>query len=109
MNQDHEQLRLLSILHYVFGGLTALFSLFPLIYVAIGVAFLMMPEEMGLDGAPPAPQEIEDPGAVEGLPAEEFPDEAIPDEGMAEGDLESPPFDNGFAEPPMSGAAAGRF
>lgn len=38
--EDAGQLRLLSIFHYVVGGITALFSLFPLIHVAIGIGVI---------------------------------------------------------------------
>ncbi len=38
--EDASQLRLLSIFHYVVGGITALFSLFPLIHVAIGIGVI---------------------------------------------------------------------
>ncbi|WP_313460335.1 hypothetical protein [Stenotrophomonas sp.] len=38
--EDANHLRLLSIFHYVVGGLTALFSLFPLIHVAIGIGVI---------------------------------------------------------------------
>lgn len=34
------QLRLLSIFHYVLAGLSALFSLLPIIYIGVGVAML---------------------------------------------------------------------
>ena len=37
MNKDAEHLRYLSIGFYVYGALTALFSLFPLIHVTIGI------------------------------------------------------------------------
>ena len=37
MNQDAEHLRLLSIGHYVLGGLAALFSLFPLLHLFLGL------------------------------------------------------------------------
>jgi len=37
MNNDLDHLKYLSIGYYVFAGLTALFSLFPLIYVAVGI------------------------------------------------------------------------
>jgi hypothetical protein len=37
---DSEQLRLLSVFHYVVAGITALFSLFPLIHLSFGVAML---------------------------------------------------------------------
>ncbi len=40
MTQDEQHLNLLSIFHYVVGGITALFSCFPLIHVAIGIAML---------------------------------------------------------------------
>jgi hypothetical protein len=40
MSHDAEHLRLLSIFHYIVGALAALFSLFPLIYSAIGVFFV---------------------------------------------------------------------
>ena len=40
MNRDEEHLRLLSIFHYVVAGLGALFSLFPLIYTAMGAFFI---------------------------------------------------------------------
>ncbi|WP_435008223.1 hypothetical protein P12x_005501 [Tundrisphaera lichenicola] len=40
MTEDAEHLRLLSIFHYVVGGLTALFASFPIIHVAIGIAIV---------------------------------------------------------------------
>jgi hypothetical protein len=40
MNDDTEHLRLLAIFHYVVGGLAALFSLFPLLYMAVGGIFI---------------------------------------------------------------------
>ena len=36
-NKDVEHLKLLSIFHYVFGSLTALFSLFPIVHLIIGI------------------------------------------------------------------------
>ncbi len=39
-NQDVEQLRFLSIAHYIVGGLMALFSMFPVIHLAIGIAIV---------------------------------------------------------------------
>jgi hypothetical protein len=39
-NQDQDHLRMLSIFHYIVGGITALFSLFPLIHLAIGLAMV---------------------------------------------------------------------
>nr|WP_200858970.1 hypothetical protein [Syntrophotalea carbinolica] len=40
MNQDEQHLDLLSVFHYVVGGLTALFSCVFLMHVAMGVAML---------------------------------------------------------------------
>lgn len=40
MNKDLEHLRLLSVFHYVVGGLTALIGCFPLIHLSIGIAML---------------------------------------------------------------------
>ena len=42
MNHDEEHLRLLSIFHYIVGGLCALFSLFPLFYTAMGSFFIYL-------------------------------------------------------------------
>jgi len=41
MNDDKQNLRLLSIFHYILGAITALFACFPLIHIAIGVAMLI--------------------------------------------------------------------
>lgn len=41
VNQDEEHLRLLSILYYIWGGLTACFSCFGVFYVLMGGAFLV--------------------------------------------------------------------
>ena len=51
LTRDEEQLRLLSIFHYVVAGLGALFSFFPLIYVGMGA--LMVCGK--LDGPHPDP------------------------------------------------------
>jgi hypothetical protein len=40
MDQDAQNLNLLSIFHYVVGGLAALFSMFPVIHLVIGISFL---------------------------------------------------------------------
>ena len=40
MNQDEEHLKLLSIFHYVAGGLTGFFACFPVIHLIIGIAML---------------------------------------------------------------------
>ena len=56
MNDDLRHLRLLSIFHYVAGGLTYLFSLLPMIHVVIGWLFIVSPERMiGQRGDAPPP------------------------------------------------------
>ncbi len=40
MNQDEEHLRLLSIFHYVVGGIAGFFACFPIIHFCIGIAIL---------------------------------------------------------------------
>jgi len=56
MDQIKENIRLLSIFHYVVGGLIAVFSLFPLIYVAMGAIFVFVdfPPEEGMSDPFPA-------------------------------------------------------
>ena len=55
MNQDQEHLRLLSVFHYVVGGITALFSLFPIFHLIFGLVMILAPEKFGSQGeAPPA-------------------------------------------------------
>jgi hypothetical protein len=46
MNRIDENIRLLSIFHYVFAGLLALFSCIPIIHITVGILFLVMPEKM---------------------------------------------------------------
>jgi hypothetical protein len=46
MNPLREQVRLLSIFHYVLAGTGYLFSLLPCIHLAIGIFFLVAPEEI---------------------------------------------------------------
>ena len=41
MNRDEEQLRLLAIFHYVVAGIAALFSLFPIFHLVLGVFFVV--------------------------------------------------------------------
>jgi hypothetical protein len=48
MNQDEQHLTLLSVFHYVVGGLAGLFACFPLIHLTIGIAMLTG----AIDGAP---------------------------------------------------------
>ncbi len=40
-NQDLEHLKLLSIIHYIVGGLTGLFACIPIIHVVAGIAILL--------------------------------------------------------------------
>jgi len=40
MNRDEEHLKLLSIFHYVVGGIAAFFAFFPIIHLVIGIACL---------------------------------------------------------------------
>lgn len=40
MNEDVKNLDLLSIFHYILGGITALFSCIPIIHLSLGVAIL---------------------------------------------------------------------
>ncbi|HCE43853.1 MAG TPA: hypothetical protein DET40_09925 [Lentisphaeria bacterium] len=54
MSEDERNLNLLSIFHYVLGGLTALFSCFSLVHVVIGL-FLIIGK---IDGNNPPPQFI---------------------------------------------------
>ena len=56
MPQDKEHLRLLSIFHYIVGGLTVLFSLFPLLYAAFGGFMLYASAHPQMQqGEPPPP------------------------------------------------------
>jgi len=53
MNQDQEHLNLLSIFHYIVGGIAVLFSLSPIIYIVLGILFLMIPNRFSGSGSPP--------------------------------------------------------
>ncbi|MHC4084257.1 MAG: hypothetical protein ACYSWZ_02025 [Planctomycetota bacterium] len=52
MNQDEEHLKLLSIFHYVVGGIWGFFACFPIFYLIIGI--VMLAGAFGGDGPPPA-------------------------------------------------------
>lgn len=52
-SRDSEHLRILSIFHYVVGGLTALFASFPIIHLAIGIFLIIAPEKIESGGEPP--------------------------------------------------------
>ncbi len=56
MNKDEEHLKLLSIFHYIVGGLVGLFALFPVIHLVIGLVFILAPESLESNNgeAPPA-------------------------------------------------------
>jgi hypothetical protein len=53
MTQDEDHLRLLSIFHYVVGGMAALFSLFPIFHIVMGLFLILAPEKFGAKGDPP--------------------------------------------------------
>jgi hypothetical protein len=44
---DNEHLKLLSIFHYLKGGITALFACIPIIHVVIGLVFIFAPQIFG--------------------------------------------------------------
>ena len=46
--EDVEQLRLLSIFHYVVAGMQALFASFPIIHLVLGLTMVLAPEKMGM-------------------------------------------------------------
>jgi hypothetical protein len=50
MNQDAEQLRLLSVFHYIVAGLAALFSFFPLLYTTVGAIFIFVARHQAATG-----------------------------------------------------------
>ncbi len=49
-SEDMGHLRLLSIFHYIVGGLTGLFSFFPIIHLVIGFVMIFSPEKMDAEG-----------------------------------------------------------
>jgi hypothetical protein len=53
MTRDEDHLRLLSIFHYVVGGLAALFAFFPAIYLVIGLFLVLAPDKFSGNGPPP--------------------------------------------------------
>ncbi|MBL9157047.1 MAG: hypothetical protein JNJ70_06235 [Verrucomicrobiales bacterium] len=85
IEQVREHIRLLSIFHYVVGGIGYLVSLFPIIHLAMGIFFLAAPEEFF---EPPKPPKItvssigETPAVEVEKPAAEFrelaPNEVFP-------------------------------
>jgi hypothetical protein len=55
MTRDEEHLRLLSIFHYVVSGLAALFALFPIIHLVIGLVMVFAPDKFAGHGQQPPP------------------------------------------------------
>jgi len=53
-HRDADHLRLISVFHYVYGGLIALGSCFFLIYLVLGVVFISSPPASS--GRPPPPE-----------------------------------------------------
>ena len=56
MNQDEQQLRLLSIFHYVCAGMVALFACFPIIHLVIGLVIVFHPKTFGSGKDQPSPE-----------------------------------------------------
>lgn len=55
-DQDTEHLRLLSIFHYVVAAIVAVFSLLPLLHLAMGIAMVAGAfDELGKNASPPPP------------------------------------------------------
>jgi hypothetical protein len=54
MTQDEDQLRLLSIFHYVVAGLAGLFALFPIFHLVLGLFFILAPNKFAGKGEPPS-------------------------------------------------------
>ena len=55
MNQDAEHLQLLSLFHYIVGGLMALFACIPILHITIGVLMIVSPTFLGAHGNAPPP------------------------------------------------------
>ena len=53
MTQDEEHLRLLSIFHYVVGGVAGLFALFPIFHLVFGLVMIFAPGKFDGKGEPP--------------------------------------------------------
>lgn len=54
MDQDRDQLRLLSLFHYVVAGLLGFCSLLPSLHVMMGLMMVFRPESFGKGEPPPA-------------------------------------------------------
>jgi hypothetical protein len=55
VDQDQEQLRLLTIFHYLYAGMVAFFACFPIIHLVIGVLLLTNPGAFGKGNNAPPP------------------------------------------------------
>jgi hypothetical protein len=53
MTQDEEQLKLLSIFHYVVAGLAGLFALLPIFHLIFGLFFIFASDKFQGKGEPP--------------------------------------------------------
>ena len=53
MTQDEDHLKLLSIFHYVVGGLAGVFALIPIFHLVLGLVFIFAPGSFQGKGAPP--------------------------------------------------------
>jgi hypothetical protein len=53
MTNDDDQLRLLSIFHYIVGGLAGFSALMPAVYLLFGLFFIFSPGKFANAGAPP--------------------------------------------------------
>jgi len=53
VNQDEQHLKLLSIFHYIVGGIIALFSLFPIFHLVFGIVMIVSPETFESRGEGP--------------------------------------------------------
>ena len=56
MNDDEQHLKLLTIFHYVVGGLVALFAFFPIFHLAMGLAMVFAPEKLPGKGGEQPPE-----------------------------------------------------
>lgn len=50
MQQDQEHLKLLSIFHYVVGGLAGVFAMVPIFHLLLGLVFILAPSEFQSEG-----------------------------------------------------------
>ena len=53
MTERESHLRVIAIFHYVLGGLAAVFSMFPVIHLAIGLVLVFSPQSFDAQMSPP--------------------------------------------------------